>query len=76
MLRAVAALAARIDLAALAHVAADAPDVLEVDLLHLVDAERTDLAARPARSAVARAAAAVVTVAAASATAAAGAART
>src|SRR5687767_15275830 len=51
MLRARAALAARIDLAPLADVAADAADILVVDLLHLIDAERADLAARSARTA-------------------------
>src|SRR5206468_10200714 len=48
MLRAGAALAARIDLAALADVAADAADVLVIDALHLLDAERAHAPARPA----------------------------
>src|SRR5207245_7789958 len=48
VLRAGAALAARVDLAALADVSADAADVLVVDLLHLLDAERAHAAARPA----------------------------
>src|SRR5207244_2359930 len=43
VLRAGAALAARVDLAAVADVAADAADFLEVDLLDLVHAERADL---------------------------------
>ena len=47
MLRARSALAARIDLAPLADVPADAADVLVVDLLHLIDAERADLTTRP-----------------------------
>src|SRR5579859_2447334 len=53
VLRARAALAARVDLAAVADVAADATDLFEVDLLDLVDAERADLAARAPRAAVA-----------------------
>src|SRR5438132_9137956 len=53
VLRARAALAARVDLAAVADVAADAADLLEVDLLDLVHAERADLAARASRAAVA-----------------------
>jgi len=44
VLRAGAALAARIDLAAVADVSTDPADVLVVDLLDLVDAERADLA--------------------------------
>src|SRR5579859_2584554 len=51
VLRAGAALAARIDLAAVADVAADAADLFEVDLLDLVHAERADLSARAPRSA-------------------------
>ena len=55
-----AALAARVDLATLADVAADATDLLVVDLLHLVDAERTDLATRPAPATAASSAVAAV----------------
>src|SRR5438876_586030 len=62
VLRARAALAARVDLAAITDVAADPTDLLEVDLLDLVHAEGADLAARPPRPAVAgTVAAAVVT---------------
>src|SRR5204863_5522351 len=50
VLRAGAALASRIDLAAVTDVAADPADVLVVDALHLVDAERADLAARAAHA--------------------------
>src|SRR5258708_7411242 len=53
VLRARAALAARVDLAAVADVATDAADLFEVDLLDLVHAEGADLAARAARSAIA-----------------------
>src|SRR5438876_622652 len=50
MLGAGAALAAGIDLAAIADIAADATDIFVVDLLHFIDAERTDLAARTAET--------------------------
>src|SRR5438105_4753758 len=53
VLRAGAALAARVDLAAIADVATDATHLFEVDLLDLVHAERADLAAWPSRPAVA-----------------------
>jgi hypothetical protein len=53
VLRARAALAPRVDLAAVADVAANATDLLEVDLLDLVDAERADLAAWTPRPTVA-----------------------
>jgi hypothetical protein len=46
MLRAVTALAARIDLAAIADEPTDAADVFVVDLLDLIDAERADLTSR------------------------------
>jgi hypothetical protein len=45
-----AALAARIDLAAVADVPADATDVLVVDFLDLIDAERADLASGPTKA--------------------------
>ena len=54
MLRAGAALAAWVDLAALADVAADATHVLVVDALDLLDAERADA---PTRATTTRAAA-------------------
>jgi len=47
MFRAGAALAARIDLAAVAYEPADATDIFVVDLLDLIDTERADLAPRP-----------------------------
>jgi hypothetical protein len=50
VLRARAALAARIDLAAIANEATDAADVLVIDLLDLIDAERADLAPRPTKA--------------------------
>ena len=53
MLGAGAALATRVDLAAVADVAANAPDLFEVDLLDLVDAERADLATWTTGAAVA-----------------------
>jgi hypothetical protein len=53
MLGAGAALAAGVDLAAVADVPANAADLLEVDLLHFVDAERADLSPGTARAAVA-----------------------
>ena len=46
MLRAGAALAAWVDLAALADVAPNAAHVLVVDALHLLDAERADAPTR------------------------------
>src|SRR5438132_1916229 len=60
VLRAGAALAARVDLAAVADVATDAAHFFEVDLLDLVHAERADLAARTPRPAVAGAVATAV----------------
>src|SRR5438045_3318564 len=60
MLGAGAALAARVDLAAIADVATDAAHLFEVDLLDLVHAERADLAARPPRSAETRPVAAAI----------------
>jgi hypothetical protein len=50
MLRARAAFAARIDLAAIADEPANTADVLVVDLLDLIDAERADLAARSTKA--------------------------
>jgi hypothetical protein len=50
VLRAGAALAARVDLAAIADEATDAADVLVIDLLDLIDAERADLAPRPTKA--------------------------
>jgi hypothetical protein len=50
MLRARAALAARIDLAAVADETANTANVFVVDLLDLIDAERADLASRSTKA--------------------------
>jgi hypothetical protein len=50
VLRAVTALAARIDLAAVADEPTDAADVFVIDLLDLIDAERADLTSRPTKA--------------------------
>jgi hypothetical protein len=58
MFRARAALPARVDLAAVADVPADATDVLVIDLLDLIDTEGANLPSRstkPGRPAVATA---------------------